>query len=83
MVGVERCECENGITCDACNEALRNFRSAGRRASDLAVEALRKVRAAIRCNYDSRLIAYEYGAQIDAAIGGPDDRGPLENHPAG
>lgn len=87
MVVVALCECKDGFTCSACDEALSAFRplQQARRGdgcnTDPAIAVLRKVRAAIRCNYDPRIIAREYGAEIDTALGGPDARGPLEDHP--
>ena len=63
---------------DALDEARRR-RAAGEDTPSSAVVALGKVRAGLRCNYDAALIAYEFGAEIDDALGGPDSRGPLDS----
>lgn len=64
---------EVGLTVDA--DALA--RAAGEDIPSAAVVALGKVRAGLRCNYDAAIIAREFGAEIDDALGGPDCLGPL------
>lgn len=71
---------EVGLTIDGADALpLARRRAAGEDTPSPAVVALGKVRAALRCNYDAALIAYEFGAEIDAALGGPDSRGPLDS----
>lgn len=41
-----------------------------------------KIRSAIRSGYTARAIAYEFGDQIDALLGGPDEAGPLSQSSA-
>ena len=70
---------EVGLTVDGADALPEAHRAAGEDTPSPAVVALGKVRAGLRCNYDATLIAYEFGAEIDDALGGPDSRGPLDS----